>query len=375
MVQIQPLASAALAALLLSSSALAVQKDSARVHWNGKSFAPRAMPSHMPAEQRALIGTWAPFAEQMDYRMDLDNSGRVLLLSSNKHRRVSHEMRLIDRTLDLFDEKLPLTPVPASTGLDDIVLGNGAEMLRQPEPMVLVRARDRADYWKLTEFVAERHAYLAKWVDDVQDDPGFQLSVPLCGTWLETEHGLEEWRADNELVNRLAHGLLQTRFGQQPQWLAQGVAWYTELEVARSIYAFPSREGFVSIGEHTGWLRPLKKTYSRQKGQDLTLDEVATWARGSYDEECAARSFGLVSFLLEHRSDSLPRIAAELGAYRETFARVPVEGGRWAMDLSYEVPIQAQGLTLARHAGEDVMHEATRFFLRGKSYRRPREHR
>jgi hypothetical protein len=376
MSRIQPLASVACAALLFSSSAFAaVQKDAGLIHWNGKSFAANAIPGHMPAVDRALLGKWAPFAEQMDYRMDLDDSGRVLLLSSSRHKRVSHEMRLIEKTLDLFDEKLPPTIVPATTGLEDVVLGNGEQTLRKTEPMVLVRARNRADYWRLTEFVAERHNYLKSWVDGAQQDPGFQLSVPLCAAWLETEHGMEEFRADNELVNRLSQGLLQTRFGHQPQWMSQGVAWYTELEVARSIYAFPSREGFVSIGEHSGWLRSLKKTYSKQKGQDLAMNEIATWSHGTYDEECAARSFGLVSFLAEHETDALARIAAELGAHRDTFGRVQLGDGRWTMDTTYNVPVREQGQMLVRHAGDNVMHEATRFFLRGKSYRRPREKR
>ena len=337
-----------------------------KVHWQRKTFAPGEWPAEFPARAQALIETWQPWALEMGYRMDLDPDCRVLTLSMGKfNRAVRKEDALIQETLECFDGWFPaLTGPQPETGSDNL-----QEPTNQENPIVLFRLQDQEDYWSLLAFLAENHEYLSEWVEQAGSYTGFVLRQPQCAAWIERGLKLDEWRPENELVNRLTNCLTYVRFGTQPHWLEQGVAWNVELEVQGSIYSFPHRSGFVAIEEHKGWEQNLKSFWGRRKDAQLELEDLTEWNRPEYDALSAGMAWGLVSFLNEHQPAALSSVLRDMGGFHASQGVRRYADGTWELIPDYKIPHTVQSRILDRHLEPESYKECARFFQLGHRYR------
>ncbi|MCP3920827.1 MAG: hypothetical protein GY711_35315 [bacterium] len=335
------------------------------VRWQRKVFTADACPAEMPTATRETIEHWSGWAGEYGYRMDLDPNSRVLLLSADRRRSVHRQTELVKKTLETFDEVTPWVEPSAENRGDVVVPRTGP---RHDAPIVLFHLQDQEDLAGAVEALAADEPYLAEWVDSAKQAPGFVLERPFVAGFIDNP-GIEEWRPQNELVNRLSHVLALARFGRLPHWLAEGMAWHIELEVTRSIYAFPGRVGFVAISEHKGWTKALHKLYRKRRDASVDVEELTSWERGTYDDTFAAISWGVVTFLAKHRPGTLSGIAADLGLYREMHGVTHHANGTWELVPHYEVPTDVQRTVILRHATVSTLAECMRFFQKGRRYR------
>jgi hypothetical protein len=368
------LATALLAtAVVCPESALGARPtEKALVHWQRKRFEPGDWPERLPAPQRAVLEYWTPWCTERGYRMDLDDDGRVLLLSSARLTSVRRETDLVRKTRDKFDELLPwVAPsVEPRRGSDEVARGR----LDAPHaaPIVLLRFDSAADHAEALAHLARQETYLADWAVATRDATGFFLHQPLCAGWRDDAAGREEWRPDNELVHNLAQALVEQRFGRAPYWLGQGLAWQLEDAVTGSLYAFPGRDGFVAVDAHQGWRDDLQKRFKKRGDIPVAVEDLAGWPDGTWDEPYAAVAWGVVTWLEKYRPEALPALAADLGAYRDVHEVQTHADGSWVRDPRFRVPARVQGQLLAKHAGADALAECARFFEKGRGYRPPR---
>lgn len=348
----------------------------AQCYWKRDSFLPRSAPDDLPGTALASIEAWWPFALEHDYRIDVEREGRVLMLSDHRERRTRDEMILVEETLALFDMHLPDEPLdPEETmSVDRLTLP-----LPSTRPVVLLRLRDEEDLGHCMAHLVGLEPRLASWAHSSALGTGFRLSDPSVAAWI-VDPEVEEWREENELVNRLSHSLLEGRFGRQPHWLAQGIAWYAELELTDGIWCFPNRDGFVGVSEHSGWESELRRTFLKRKSLPVSVEEVAGWQRGTWDDQAAALSWGLVTFLIEDCLDEdeldaeeedriLADIVREMGAHRQTFGVRTSPDGSWTEVPGFELSAGVQRQIIEHHAGAGLWDEVTRCFWMGSRYK------
>ncbi len=328
------------------------------IHWQQKEFTHNTTPAEFPAPNLELVNTWADWAQAREYRMDLDPGGRVLLLSSRHHRRTQRDFELVRTVLSYLDELLPPT-TPSGELLQGAEMLLGATRVHDIPPIVLVQAEDRGDYSALVEYIGSRLDGGPDFVQHARPDLGFMHGPTHCAAWEIAPKGVRGWRSDQELVNRMTQCMLEARFGPQPNWLSQGVAWCSELQLFGEAHAFPFREDFEGLDEHRGWETPLRRRFKRGSNEEFELSELVEWRPGSYDAQQAGVSWGLVSFLQLHRPGALASVAADLGVYYDLH-----EGGA----DGYRVPLAAQREILEFHAGEHLLSETQRYFQEGRRY-------
>ncbi len=375
-----------------------------KVRWRGKSHPVTELPADLPEPARAAIDAWAEWAREKSYRMDLEEEGRVLLISPSKNKRWKAQMKLVERVIDRFEVALPLPeraekqaeeagaesvpedpddegPLPEDP--EDPPLEGGEEEegswswsetwgsennVLDTATIVLFVLHTEADYAGVLERLAESDPYLKEWAASATRFTGFVLEQPLAGAYIETAAGMEEWDPDNEVVNRTAQLLLVRRFGQVPYWLMNGWAWHVEMEMQGGIYCFPYRDEFVWASEHAGWDKELATRFKERKGKPLKVAEFADWQRGKYEDLPAKPAWGVVEFLREHRPGALVQIVEAMRLYRDEHNRVDLGGGSWERVVGFEIPLEVQAEILREQAGEDFFEAAGEFFRLGKRY-------
>ena len=350
------------AAALGSPTAPAVPTgaDSDFVHWRHYNFQPGEWPEGLPGEARTRIEQWAGWAEENGFRMDVDPTGRVLMLcEAKRNRTVRRELDLIEKTLDAFDglvgKELPMPTADWNEPADEVA--------------VIVRVRDMDSMQSFVGHVASRHPYLQTWAKGNPDTMGARFWEPSVAAWIEVGLDRDEWRAENELVHQTATMLTRERFGTLPSWLEAGLAWNVELEVCRSIYSFPGRSGFVSIQEHKGWASSLKRTFQRNDEMTLVAENFDAWTPGVYDAHQAGIAWGMVAFLQEYRPDCIGSILTELGECYESGSVVTRDDGSWERIPEFCVSAEVQSEIFKCWAGEDVYEECTEYLRQGSRYR------
>lgn len=385
------------AALLLAPAifaALGAAASEVRVHWRDAWYSVAELPGELAPPARAAVVDWADWAEARHARLELDADGRVLLVTASRDSRLARERELVTATTRLFDRLLPAPervaraapeePPPGASdpgGLpEDPEEGTeGGEPARKKadsawgsdahgldvQTILLFVLKDEEAQGALLDRLAARAEHLRAWAQGARALTGFVLEDPLCGAFLLAAEGQKEWDPDNELVNRLAQLLVLRRFGREPHWLVQGFAWHVEERVCGAIYCFPHRTGFVGIGEHSGWDKSLARRFKALPEKPVEAEDFALWRRGSYDEETAHLSWGLVSFLIHDHPEQLPAFAEALRRFRDEHNRVPREAGGWERDPAYEVPPGEQARLLRESFGEKVLLEAAYYFRTG----------
>jgi hypothetical protein len=384
-----------LATLLLTTTALAASTSFAaldradiRVTWQGKRYTPATLPSEIGKEPLSAMEFWRPWAEEHEYQMAFNDDARVMLLLSRK-RSPKKSLAQIEETAAVVGDVAPLAaPRPVVSerpergdkdGKPGVELDPGVE----PEDMtwtwedtgpplgtqtaVVLELYGRDEYFAVLDLLAEHHEYLAPWVSSAGERNGFSLEQPLCAAFLKDGPGSEEWDPENELVHRTAQLLFKREYGRQPNWLESGLAWYVEQEVRGTLYCFPYRNGFVGVTEHTGWDKELKRQY--KKRDDVDMDALADFGRGTFDRDSALHAFGAGTFLAEHHSEDLPRILEELFTTIRTEGRVNHDDGTWELIPGYEPSAETQQAIIAKHLGPRWMDELHESFKKGRSYR------
>ncbi len=398
--RIRSLASLPLALLAFASLPAHALAAGAEARWKGRPYPADALPEELGPGPRAAVRAWAGWAEAEGFRLDLCDDARVLVVTPRKGSKASRWLRTVEKVEARFDALLPRpaergeaepTPPPEDPdegGIpEDPEAGPAggappadrrwhvewtwgvAERSPDTETVVLFVVRDDADYLAILEKLAADHPYLAGWAKGARKLAGFVLEQPLCGMCVEMPSRVEEWDVENEIAHRTAELLLLRRFGPQPYWLAQGAAWYFELEVRRSIYCFPYRLGFVAVGEHKGWDRALRARFSGRADRPLTMEELTALRRGRYDDDAAKIAWGAFSFLAAHHRDVLPELLEDLRLHRDAHDRIERGDGTWERDPSYEIPPDELRELLAARLGERFLADLAGYFAAMKSWK------
>jgi hypothetical protein len=372
------------------------------VRWNGRKLGLERLPSELGESARGALVAWAEWGAENGYQLDLEPTGRLLLVSRTGNPHLERQIDLARAVLARFDQELPAPPqraaaaepapaapetpaaperrplpedpedpygeghpwklaplAPAEAPVTSSYTWGAAGAPLDSETAVLFVVRDQRDFEALLAQLARRHGYLADWVGEVRAQQGFVLAQPLAGAYLELPEGVEEWNPENELVNRLARLCLLRRFGELPNWFVQGYAWHVELAQQGAIYCFPWRDEFVGVGEHTGWGAALARTYRERA---LAPGDFLGWRRGAYRDHEARTSWGVLEFLLAREKAQLPALLDDMRVFRDQHGRVPDGPNAWRKERDYEIPPEDQERMLRRHLGPECLVRASAFF-------------
>jgi len=378
------------------------------LHWKDKDYAFDALPPELPPAAHAAVGAWMAWAKTADYRMDLDPSARVLLVTRAANGHIEKQMELVAGVLERFDRELvapaqrrevpppasalePKKPEkPAKTGdhpplpedPEDPEGGDHPWKIKPqttttaPEPvtvtrwgaldvpfdtetMVLLVLRNPDDFEVVLKSLGKTFPHLADWSKEAKALQGFVLPAPLVGAYLETHPSLEEWDPDHELVSRLARLSLLRRFGELPNWFALGYAWHLEIALQGAVYCFPWRDEFVWATEHTAWPHSIEQRYERER---VKPGDFLAFVRGKYVDDMARASWAMVEYLVAKETAKLPDLLDELRVYREEHGRIMDDARTWHRDVDYEIPAAEQQALMLKHLGP-YLDRAT-FWLR-----------
>ena len=346
-------------ALLVFALPLRASDEVAPLSWRGRKLDLTALPAELPADARVAVESFAGWAAEHGYRLDLDESARALLVSAKDSskllKRIEAVLALADRTFDgreaagaapeLKPEPKPdSAATPAVWGASNRVPGSGT--------LVLVVVRTPKDHAPLLARLAELSPYLASWAKSSTPAPGFALEEPLAGAVVLGLPANKEWNADNELVHRAAELVFHRRFGRQPYWIVQGFAWHVEQELCRGIYCFPYREGFVWATEHSGWRARFAKLWRDKPAPALA--DLATLRRGQFEPNAALCAWAALAYLSERHGVALASTLHELHDLWDRNSRRDLGGGAWERVPTYEVPLAEQQRLLESRLAPDL---------------------
>jgi hypothetical protein len=395
---------ALIAALVTLTSAFAFAGEGATVRWKGANVSTESLPVGFPAGAVSAVETWGPWALSHRYRLELDASGRALLVLPGDMGS-GQWMKAVDGALGLLDARLPAPvrapktpaakpevgehggsipedpeqPPSGGTSLDEVLNGKSEQWGAGTVPLdtstvVMFLVRDDEDYAALLARLVEIAPYLGPWASTATKFPGFALEEPLAGAVVLGAAGQEEWDPENEVLHRVAELSLLRRYGRVPYWVLQGWAWHAEIAVKRSIYCFPYRDGFVGIGEHGGWDKVLKKLWSGAT-QPLAMSDVAALVRGRWNDTAAQHAWGTIAYFDRWHRAELPKVLDDLREAWDRGSRRDLGEGRWERIIGFEVPLDEQLAILKAHAGDDVLAELQRSFALGSGYKPSTAHR
>lgn len=374
----------------------------AAVRWKGKDCTSETLPNDLPAPARQAVAAWAGWAEKAGYRCDFDAQGRLMLVTNSKASRQAEQVKLVGKASSWVDRVLPApdrksvvkapanaaepkkpsnaapipedpesappaaTPPPPPRGKQGQTTGatkpwGSGSIDPDTETAVLVIVDGEADYAGLVDHLAANHAYLRAWSDVARTQTGFTLEQPLVGAFVVGAAVQEEWDEGHEILNRAVQLLTLRRFGQQPNWLVQGIAWASEMAHDGTVYCFPYRDEFVFTVEHGGWPDDLRMLFKDRADKPLEIGELAGWQRGTWDGTAAKCSWGVAEHLLK-TPGKLSAAMEELRQVRDADNRRPSGPGTWERIPGWEVPAERQLAVLQKTFGADVLKLATQSF-------------
>jgi hypothetical protein len=386
--------------------AFASAQDKVTVTWQGKAYTSATLPDKLGESPRKVVAQWEPWAKKAHYRMDFDASGRVLLVTPEKSNRYEAHLKIVARAETWFDGLLPApdrapikglekpaakpaaAPAPAPevipedpesppAGAPPPTKGGKGKSARptassgatwgagniepDKETAVMLVVDNEKEYASVVEHLGTLESYLKEWSADAKKSLGFVLEQPLCGSYVENASGQEEWNPDHELLNRVIQLLCLRRFGQQPNWVVQGLAWEGEIAFDGALYCFPYRKEFVGVGEHTAWPSDVRNMVKARGDKVLAVEEVSQWPRGRWDATAAKLAWGCVHYLVQQPGGKLSATLEELRQFRDVDDRRSKADGTWERVAGYEVPAETQLAVLKKHFGADVMKTASKF--------------
>lgn len=377
------------AALVACGAAAAQAKVHQRVdlRWKGKSYAADKLPDGLERGARDAWKEWSAWAHEHDYKLELTADQHLLLAYPKQQSSAASDLERIDAAAKIFERLAPAPdpksmpgatlPSPAATGAVPAAdLPEGLTAIDFPPcdraTGVLLKARTVDDYEAVVRAAVKLGEGLAAWEETALLHRGFVLPEPLCASWISTgAPGMEEWSPEAELVHRVAQLLLMRRYGPQPWWVTVGLAWNVEMEELGGVYCFPYRDGFVGVGEHTGWDKRLASAFKSRKKDALTPHELFGLTRGGFDAAAAELAWGCVGYLATQKPGALSLLLADLRTARLVEGRVEAGDGTWTLARDFELPKEAQMKLLQKRAGADVRTELCAWFAKGLPGRKP----
>lgn len=276
--------------------------------WDGQVIEAGEEVRGLRAEAREIIETWRTFAEKRGYRVDLDASQRVVVVSnSDRFRQYTGSATVVERTLEALR---PFTSASET-------------------PIVVLRAASAADLAMVTKAatalgIAERlHGYVE-------------------------EGGRSNRRAvDARLSEAITHLSLTVEDPFLSDWMTDGLA---------SVVA-ESTTGRAMVNGKAVTLKTVQKEVADSVDEGFKVDlhaisGVKPNAKSVKPDE--AKAFAMMAFLKKHHSDHLPSIVSDLGRNQTPEGRAKyVEEER----------------TMLRIAGLNVFNEAREALQQGTRYR------
>lgn len=393
---------------LLATSATA---GDVPVGWRDKEATTAKLHAGLPQPAFDAIARWSGFCSARKYRMDLDGQGRVLLVTPEKRGRTNETLSIVAKAEGWFDALLPAvaraTPAPAAapaggdkpaekppekkpspnpipedpegpppgtppkptTGAGGAAKpatpvtawGSGAVAL-DSQTAVLFVLHDEKDYNALLDHLEGSVGYLKDWVAGARKQTGLTLEDPLVGAFVENASGQEEWNGDHEVLNRVVQLLTLRRFGQQPNWVVQGLAWESEMALYNAVYCFPYRDGFVFATEHTSWPSDLRIAFKDRATKPLDILELADWKRGTWNPEAAPLAWGFVRHLVEAQKSkerALSTLLDDFRRIRDEKDRQSTGDTTWRRIEGWTMAPSDQEKALVAAFGKDVFKKAT----------------
>jgi hypothetical protein len=332
-------------AALVALGALARADEKVPMSWRGQRFTSAEFPKDLSEPARKAATLWEPWALKAGYRMDFDEKARLLLATRRGSARADAQMQVVVRA-EKWQDGLFASPDAA-----------------EAETAVMLVLKDEKDHASALQSLGSAVPALASWAAAAAGkELGFVLVAPLSGAFVESAPGLKEWNPDHELLNRTVQLLVLRRYGVQPNWIAQGLAWEAEMSVYGSIYCYPYRSGFVARVEHNAWPGELAKEIGDPASKTFAIEELAGWKRGRFDGSVARHAWGFAHFLAAEKKDALPVVLEELHAFRAKNERKTHEDGSWEIIPGYEVPVDTQLELMKKSCGEDVLEAAAAWY-------------
>lgn len=325
-------------------------------------------PSLIPAKVHARLEWVWPVAEAIGARIDIQEGGRVILLTSQERQsKIRRRASAIRRTVAAFDEILPWSaPTSVPTEAEHQVQ---AERLTysEPEPVIVI-ACDEGDFELVRDTLAELNSKPERSDPYGCDDLDLFVSV-----FVEEPEGVTRWSSGNALTHHLTQALLAERFGRLPEWFCEGLACHMEQELTGRLSALPHRPKDLGRTTADGWSRELKARFKKDKDQPVNLVALARFRSLTWEETTLSEATGLVAFLATHHSDSFAPFTADLAMNVDIVCSgVQTDGSVNPLEGTY-LTQTTQGELLASHFGATVLDECARSFRSGGRYRAPKK--
>ncbi len=358
-------APAALGLAVLLSPALASEPvEQPPVHTRIGRIQPGAWPATIPASVRARAEWVLPIAEAIEGRVDIEEEGRVILVTTKEREgRARRRSAWVRRTLNAFEEALPFmrpTQVPEHAHLDllrDRL--NGAE-----DRTVIVIGCEPEQRGEVLALLGDRGC-----APERTDAFGFDDSDQFVSLWVEEPAGAERWDDGNALVHHLGRALLAERYGRLPEWFVEGFATWLEGEVTGDWSALPSRPLEFDRTLADGFERELRDLYRANDARPFDFEGLAAWTAEGWDPQRLADACGLVGFLAEHSECGLAPFVANLGMRADIAeCQVRPDGSVERVPGLHLSPAD-QRAVLEDCYGESVLQECATAFRRGSRYR------
>lgn len=284
------------------------------VLFEGKSIAASALPETVakPVREAALsMETWAE-----KYRLWIHVAAgdpMVLAIPSNFQGAGSLLAKLRDTRKD-FEKRIDSKPIEAAV------------------EMIYVDKKE--PYEAYVDLLVSRQGYLSGWAAGAKETAGFTLLLPFAAAYFRDPKDPKEKKAEfnltNQLVHQFSHLLVNARFGRQPYWVSESIAWSLEQARENQIYAFCHRSGFVAKSEHGGWPK-LGKTFFA--GNAKAFDRIFSMDRDAeIPRALGAGSMALMEHLASKSHDDLLKL---LVAFKADFDARSTEPG-------YKISVEKQ---------------------------------
>ena len=338
----------------------ATNVEELKFEWRGKKVTLEDLTQAQQDVAIDALEVWGPWAEEQGYRLLLSDQCRALLVISGKQ--ASKRWKQLNQAEQFFEEHF-LSPKDRQTSepeSDDEYVP-----LNFDQTIQLVEFRKEQEYNTALKRIREEYPYYSD-LDKLKGLSGFLLPRSFIGGWMEQATGVDYWRANNEMINRALVLMQSEKFGTAPLWMRLGTGWFAEFEMTNSLHSFPYRDEFVFVVEHSGYENIVRNLFRKER-KALDLHELNDCSPDAFSRDCAAMSWGFVTFLGRYYPGALPAILNDLYDYQKKHRR----GGRDA-DEGF-APTEEQIRVVEKHTSPQVWSLAAEFFQEGKRYKLPKE--
>jgi len=318
------------------------------------------VPESVPAAARALIERERSFVEKNELKLYTSTKTPVVVISEWNESAARSRVEDVRLAIEAFREIFPPAAAPPPVADDEI------DNVDPEAPFPIYLLDPGPTYEALVDRLIAEHEYLEGWGTRAKTLGGFHLYRPrivaILPSYFDPKH---------QVIHDVTHVLAHQRYGRQPFWLDEGIAWYSEDAMLRGIFAFCYRHNFLWDAEKTGWSRDFSNIF-RGRGDRPTIEDLTRMMPGSYTagesgvkDPRAVLAYGLVAFLVNERRDGFAKVL-------DAFANDAAETGEF--EPTYETPSSRQIEILRAHLGEDLDKALASFAAKiGNSIPKPKK--